>query len=236
MRTGYEHVLTIDGASGSGKTSLLRGLRRQFQCAAVELGPVVRAAAWLAEARNLSVQDTVAEMARLEAAGRMRIDAVLEEGLAASAVELDGSLLGVETFDGELGPALAATSLDASAMAWIHSLVAEALRGRQAALSAREAAARVCPTAALRIRLEAASAVREARKRRQLLRAGVRATWTDDRSLLGVPDDVHIVLDTTDLTEADVLGVVVRAAEERLRWKLRGPSEASPSLRSNAGL
>ena len=41
---------------------------------ALELGPVVRAVSWLAETRGMTIIDAVAELARLDASARLRID------------------------------------------------------------------------------------------------------------------------------------------------------------------
>jgi cytidylate kinase len=217
--TTFENIITIDGASGSGKTALLRGLSARFGCAAVELGPVVRAVAWLASNQRLGVADAIAVLVRLEATNRLRIDQPGSADLAASEVVLDGRPLRQQAFSGRLNEAVAAASLDSDVMRWIHGLVRESLRGRVALLSAREGASAVCPTAGLRIRLEASSAVRGARKRRQMIESGLRPVWVDDIRLLQRPDAVHAIIDTTSLGPTQVADLVAEMAQRRLGWK-----------------
>lgn len=223
--TGFEHVITIDGASGTGKTTLLRAFVERYDCVAIELGPVVRAVSWLAERKGVPVADAVALLARLQGQGRLRIDRPAAGELAASEIELDGLVLRQQIFSGSLAPALAAASLETEAMAWIHSLVRETVRGRRAIVSAREAARRVCPTAGLRIHLEAAEPVRATRKRRQLALCGVAGPWTDDAPLLGSPGPVHTVVDTTAIGPDELTDRVAAMAEEWLRWS---PAAATP--------
>ena len=109
-------------------------------------------------------------------------------------------------------------------MNWIHGLVRETLRGRAAAVSAREAARRVCPAAGLRIRLEADASERAVRKRRQLLASGVRGIFVDDASLIGPSDGVHAVVDTTGLHVNEVAQRVFRMVDSHLQWSYMPPS------------
>ena len=238
MHPGFEAVLTVDGASGTGKTTVLRALTERFACIAVELGPVVRTVSWLAHRRQLSVMDAVAELARLQAARRLRIDRPAAGLLAASEVELDGTVMRQNIFSGDLNAALSAASLDPDVMPWVHGLVREDLRGRAAALSAREAARKVCPTAGLQIRLEADPHVRRARKHVQLQEAGLRPVWLDDVRLLGPPATRQWVIDTTHLSPGDVADVVAERAGTVLGWQRRSSwDEPDPVtwLRSSPG-
>jgi len=219
MQTSFEQIVTVDGASGSGKTTLLRALAGRYDCTAIELGPVVRTVAWFAVTRRLSVIDAVAEMSRLASVGRVKIDRPAAGDLAASEVELDRLLMRQQIFSRRLNAAVTAVSLDAGAMAWIHSLVRTTVSGRRAVVSAREAARVVCPAAGLRIQLEASPQERRARKHRQLVQAGMQPNWLDDAQLLGSSEGVHWVVDTSRLSAEQVADVVGHRIERSLSWR-----------------
>jgi cytidylate kinase len=218
MFSGFQNVLTVDGASGTGKTTLLRSLAERYDCTSVELGPVVRTISWLVERRGLTVADAVAVLVGLNAKGALRIDRPGTGDLAASEIELGGKLLRQQIFSGWLGPATAATSLDREAMLWIHGLIRETVRDHRAAVSAREGASVLCPSAGLRLRLYASAAERANRKSVQLRRAGIRPGWIDDERLLGPATGVHAVIDTTSLTPGQVLSQVSLFVERHLGW------------------
>jgi cytidylate kinase len=218
MNDGFERILTVDGATGTGKTALLRALVARYDCMALELGPVVRAVSWLAETRSMTIADAVAELARADATARLRIDSPAAGNLAASEIELAGLPLRQQLFSGRLAAATAATSRDGEAMDWINGLVREKLRGSTAVVSAREAARCVCPTAGLRIRLEADARERAARKRRLLVDSGMPTIFVDDVSLVRPSDAVHVALDTTGLDAGEVAQRVFGLVDRHLHW------------------
>ncbi len=227
MRTGFENILTVDGATGAGKTTLLRALAKRYRCVAVELGPLVRTVSWLAERRRMTIADAVAQLALLDSQGRLCIERPAAGALSASEVEIDGVPLQQQIFSRRLAPATAATSLDATAMAWIHGFVRETLRGRTAVLSGREAARLVCPSAGLRIHLNADAVVRAERKRQQLVACGLRSAFVDDAVVIGAPTTAHISIDTTHLDASEVAQRIGAFAELRLGWNERRTAESA---------
>jgi CMP/dCMP kinase len=226
MRPDFQNVITVDGASGAGKTVLLRGLCARFGCAALEAGPVLRTLAWLSQHQALTTADAVTVMSRTQALGRLRIDRPGASELAASEVELDGLLMRQSAFSGALLPALVAASRETEIVLWTHTLVRETVRGRCAVISGRQAAESICPSAGLRVRLEASPQVRAERKGTQMLRAGLRGPWQDDASLLSPHPGVDLVIDTTRLSVEEVLHRVAGLAEARLHWRpIASPGE-----------
>jgi cytidylate kinase len=219
MRAGFQNVITVDGASGAGKTVLLCGLRARFGCTALEAGPVLRTLAWLSQHQALTTPDAVAVMARTQALGRLRIDRPGAGELAASEVDLDGLLMRQSTFSGALLPALVAASQDTEVVSWMQTLVRETIRGRHAAISGRQAAESIGPSAGLRVRLQASPQIRAERKRTQMLSAGLRGPWQDDAVLLPLDPAVDLAIDTTRLSIEDVLHRVASLAEARLHWR-----------------
>lgn len=222
MTTGFQHILTVDGPSGSGKTTLLAALSQRYGCLAIEIGPVVRAVAWFAELHDLTISDAVAAIAGFQTADRLQIDPS-RGTLAASEVSIAGHRIPDRVFGGELRPAIAATSLDADAMAWIFGLIRATVRDTAAIVSGREAAT-VCPGAGLSIRLEAAADVRAQRKERQLAVAGLGIGWVDDLPLLGAPLPRQIVIDTTDESRDAVARRTARRLERGPSWRPLRPT------------
>jgi cytidylate kinase len=234
--TGFEQVVTVDGASGSGKSTVLVALRERYGADATEFGPVVRTIAWWARQRRIPVVDAVALLARLDAGGKLSIAESPTGALAASEVVLAGAPMRQRVFSGALSDALAVASADAAAIAWVSGLVRARLRGRRAVLSGRQAADAICPEAGLRIRLEASSSIRATRKRSQLAAAGLRPHWIDDVRLLGPPRNVGLLIDTTDLNIDTLKDRVFREVESKLGWRPLPTNDAKPKLVLPSGL
>jgi hypothetical protein len=127
--------------------------------------------------------------------------------------------------------ALAATTADPAAVAWVSGLVRSRLRSRRSVLSARQAATSICPDAALRIRLDATASTRAKRKQIQLAAAGLRPHWVDDEMLLGLTRNVDLVIDTTTLSIDGLKRKVFDEVESRLGWRAIPVDE--PSARSS---
>jgi CMP/dCMP kinase len=215
----FNSIITVDGASGTGKTTLLRGLAERFDCTLLELGPLVRVAAWLSSRDRATTTDAIARLDSLRERGTLRIDRNAAGVLSATEVELDGLLPRQDSFSAALRDATTAVSSDPEAMSWVYALVRATLRGRRAVLSARDGAGSVCPEAPLRIWLEASPVVRGRRKRDQMIVAGLGARWVDDAVLLELPRRTDLILDTTLMTRSDVLAQVSSAIERRLGWR-----------------
>lgn len=221
MAGDFSQVLTVDGASGAGKTTLLMALERRYACRVVETGPVVRTVAWWAHHHRLPIADAVAAIARHQTAGRLRVSERGSADLAASEVVVAGAPMRQRIFSGAIAEALAVTSLDAEAMAWIYSLIRAQVVGGPAVVSGRHAGIDVCPSAGLHIRLEAEPAVRAARKMAQFAASGLRSAWRDDAWLLPRPVVGQVVLDTTGHSATEMQEQAFLLVERRLSWRPR---------------
>jgi cytidylate kinase len=217
----FNGILTIDGASGTGKTTLLHGIGDRFGCTVLELGPIVRSAAWLSSRDRTTTADAIARLDRFRERDVLRVDRVAAGMLSATEVELDGILPRQDSFSSALGDATVAVATHSEAMEWIYALVRATIRGRRAALSARDGASSVCHEAPLHICLEASPSARAARKRHQLQSAGLGGRWLDDAILCRWPERVNVMLDTTFMTTDEVLKHVSGAIERRLGWQPR---------------
>jgi cytidylate kinase len=221
----HSRVLTVDGASGSGKTSLLRRLAARYDVSILELGVLVRNVAAWADRKRVSAADAAAHFARLSQQGLLLVDNAPADAPVASVFSVSGEK--IAAVDRAWSRALAATSLDDSAMSLIDRTVAELISASAVAVSGRTVGLTVCPAAPLRVRLHARPAVRAERKRRQL---GPHEAWQDDARLLPPCAPGHIEIDTSDVDENYVADLVGVEAERRLGWRRR-PELAAEDLR-----
>jgi cytidylate kinase len=215
----FEAVLTVDGATGSGKSRLLRELANRYGCETIELGLVVRTVAWLAERERSTAADAVARLAVLSRRGDFRLISSSTAGVTASEVLFHGQSQLDEVLGPRLGLATAAVSSDQDAMAWVHSFVRELARGKRAAISGRRAGVAACPQAGLKIRLEASWATRRARKALQRNDFRLGFAVVDDAAILPGRGSDQISVDTDELEVAEMVEAVSALAEERLGWR-----------------
>jgi cytidylate kinase len=216
---GYGHVVTVDGASGTGKTSLLLALASRYRCRAVEIGPIVRLVGWLAARDGVPVSTAVASLAVLDRAGYLDIAAPGGAAYAASDVVLLGAETSKTAFSAISDRALASVSSDTDALSWIFALVQQNVFGLAAIVSGRQVAHRIGLGAGLRIRLDASVGERARRKQRQILRAGRDDVWRDDSYLVvGPTTGAQVTIDTTTLSPDAVADIAGAEIERRLGW------------------
>lgn len=227
---GFASVLTIDGATGSGKSQLLRHLSQRYGCEAIELGLVVRTIAWLAARERSTVSGAVAALAALSREGKFALSVSPWAQLAACDVFVFGENQLAEILDHRLGPAVAAASLDRDAMRWVHTFVRELARDNIAVVSGRHAGSEACPAAGLKIRLEADWRTRRERKLSLYRREGTALTMADDADLLVEPSSDQLCIDTGDLTSGQLAQRVAQLVEERLGWQPRAATVPPPLL------
>ncbi len=227
---GFASVLTIDGATGSGKSQLLRHLSQRYGCEAIELGLVVRTIAWLATRERSTVSGAVAILAALGREGKFALGVSPWTQLAACDVFVFGENRLDEILDPRLGSAVAATSLDRDAMHWVHAFVRELARGSVAVISGRHAGSEACPAAGLKIRLEADWRTRRERKLSLYRREGAVLAMADDADLLAEPASDQLCIDTGELSAGQLAERVAGLVEERLGWRPRAALAPPPVL------
>ena len=226
----FEAVLTIDGATGSGKSRLLRGLARRYGCETIELGLVVRTVAWLAMREQRTAADAVAKLAALSRNGDFELISSTNSEVAASQVLLGGRSRLNDVLGPHLAPATAAVSMDENAMDWVHSYVRELARGKQAAISGRRAGSAACPDAGLKIRLEASWGTRRARKSTQREDLGLRFAVINDAAILPNLEADQLSIDTDGLDANEMVARVSNLVEQRLGWSETSRHSAHPLI------
>ena len=219
----YRDVVTIDGASGSGKSGAMLKLGRSYGALPIEFGPLMRTVAHLARRDRFTVLDAAALLARLDNGGSVQLANESVGGLAASEISINGLPYRQAVFAASINEALSAASSTAPIIDLLATMVRTRIAGRRVLLSGRQAATIVCPSAGLKICLTARSEVRGRRKFAQLRGAGLRPAWQDDVALVAPASHFDLVIDTTYLTPEVVARTIGCAAEQRLGWRQLRP-------------
>ena len=206
-------LIAIDGAAGSGKTTLGRGLARELGLPYINTGLMYRALTARALSSGISVENGPA-LAAL--AGDI-------------AFTVDGS--GTLAIDGrEPEPSLTSPEVEASVSAVSrHSEVRAVLRAVQrrmgesgAVMEGRDIGSVVFPDAELKIFLEAAASERAARRvserggDEQLAAELASRDAQDSKVVAHVPSDDAVVIDTSSKDIEDVLSVALALVRERV--------------------
>lgn len=217
----YRDVVTIDGASGSGKSGAMLTLGRDYGALPIEFGPVMRTVAYIAHQRRFTALDAAVLLARLESNGAVQLANESVGGLAASEISIEGLPYRQVIFASNVNEALATASAAAPIIELLAAMVRARIANRRVLLSGRQASTLVCPGAPLKICLTARSDVRGRRKIAQLRGAGLRPHWKDDVALVAPLSRFDLVIDTTYLTPDTVARTIGRAVEQRLGWRPR---------------
>jgi cytidylate kinase len=218
----FDRVLTVDGASATGKTELLRGLHSRFGCTVLEVGVLFRTVAWLVHARRVSATVALGFLDRSIHQGTLALGYAGDSHIAATSVVLSGQDVTDLVMDRLPDSLIAYVSRDERTVAWVYAQVRRLVAGEAAAVSGRHVALHVCPEAGLRLRLEADFAERRRRKLHQIRCRDPLGTWLDDAVLLGNVDGATQTIDTTVRSASAVLDLVAAQSRSVLGWSESG--------------
>jgi cytidylate kinase len=215
-------VIAIDGPAGSGKSTVARGVAEALGLPTLDTGAMYRSVALAALDAGVDLADGEAVAAT---ARRARID--LEDGT----VKLDGRDVSAEI----RGPVVTAAVSQVSSHPPVRAVLVERQRAWVAehgggVVEGRDVGTVVLPDAPLKVFITARDEIRAARRQRDET-AAARAVHVDDvrqalagrdaaDSTLGRatrPEDAApdaIVLDTSDVTAAEIIAEVVARAEQ----------------------
>lgn len=216
-------VIAMDGPSGSGKSSVSKGVARALGLRYLDTGAMYRAMTWWMLAQGVPVEDADAVAAR---AG----EPVLELGTdpAAPAIAVDGVDVSGPVRTREVTNAVSAVSSVPAVRRRLVELQREIIGEGGIVVEGRDIGTVVAPDAPVKIYLTASEEARARRRARDLTAdpaATVAVTQAEqarrDRldstrkaSPLAKAEDAAEI-DSTELTLAEVVRAVVRLAEER---------------------
>ena len=215
-------IIAIDGPAGAGKSTIASRLARKLGYANLETGAMYRALALKAIEWDISFDD---EAALLDLAEKSRIK--LEPSVGGNRVLLDGKDVSARIRERDVSEAASRVSVHPKIREWMVARQRELGTGGGVVMEGRDIGTKVFPDADLKIFLDADPVVREQRRLDQQkikgpsaqniateLRERDRRDRTRATSPL-VPADGAVVIDSTNLSEDEVLQRIEEAARQK---------------------
>ncbi|MGA9526826.1 MAG: (d)CMP kinase [Terriglobales bacterium] len=219
-------IIAIDGPAGAGKSTIASRLARKLGYVNLESGAMYRALALKAIEWDASFED---EAALLKMAQDSRI--ALEPTIAGNRVLLDGRDISARIRDRDVTEGASKVSVHPAVRAWMVARQRELGLGGGVVMEGRDIGTMVFPDADLKIFLDADPVIREQRRLDQQkirgapaesIAAELRERDRRDRTRAASPllaADDAIVLDSTHLSEDEVVDRIERLADEKLAAK-----------------
>ncbi len=217
-------IIAIDGPAGAGKSTIASRLARKLGYVNLESGAMYRALALKAIERDVSFDDE-ASLVKLAEDSRIQ----LEPTVGGNRTLLDGRDVSARIRERDVTEAASRVSVHPAVRAWMVVHQRELGGGGGIVMEGRDIGTKVFPDADLKIFLDADPVVREQRRLQQQqakgeVEASVAAELRErdrrDRTrsvspLVAAPDAV--VIDSTAMSEDDVLARVEDLAQKKLR-------------------
>ena len=222
-------IIAIDGPAGAGKSTIASRLARKLGYVNLESGAMYRALALKAIEWDVSFED---EAALVELARNSRIQ--LEPSLGGNRVLLDGRDVTTRVRETDVTEAASRVSVHPKVREWMVARQQEMGAGGGVVMEGRDIGTKVFPHADVKVFLDADPLVREQRRLAQQHLKGKAAEATAaelrerdrrDRARAAsplVPAPDSLILDSTDLSEDEVLSKVEEAVNQRLEAATRG--------------
>jgi len=222
-RTSRKLIIAIDGPAGAGKSTIASRLARKLGYTNLESGAMYRALALKAIEWDVSFEDEPALRKLAEGA-----HITLEPTLGGNRVLLDGKDVSIRIRDRDVTEAASRVSVHPAVRAWMVARQQDLGKGGGVVMEGRDIGTHVYPHADLKVFLDADPVVREQRRldqnkikgpSAQSMAAELRERDLRDRTraaspLVAAPD--AMVIDSTNLTEDEVLHRIEKAVEEKL--------------------
>jgi CMP/dCMP kinase len=220
---GRKLIIAIDGPAGAGKSTIASRLARKLGYTNLETGAMYRALALKAIEWDASFDD---EPALLNLAQRSRIK--LEPSLGGNRVLLDGKDVSARIRERDVSEAASRVSIHPKVRAWMVERQRELGVGGGVVMEGRDIGTKVFPDADLKIFLDADPVVREQRRldQQKIKGASAQATAAELREREKrartratsplVPAEDATIIDSTNLSEDEVLRRIERLVEQKL--------------------
>ncbi|MFC4007439.1 (d)CMP kinase [Nonomuraea purpurea] len=230
-------VVAMDGPSGSGKSSVSRGVARALGVRYLDTGAMYRAMTWWMLQQGVDLADPAAIAARC---AEPRIESGTDPD--GSAIHVDGVDVAGPIRQADVTGAVSAVSAVPEVRARLVALQREIIGGGDIVVEGRDIGTVVWPSATLKVYLTASAEARARRRSAEVTGSTVEAQQaamatrdkldsTRKADPLSVADGA-IELDTTELTLEEVIAEVLRLVAKRRSSE--GDSE-SDELRSGSG-
>jgi CMP/dCMP kinase len=216
-------IIAIDGPAGAGKSTIASRLARKLGYVNLESGAMYRALALRAIEWDASFDD---ESALLEMAQNSRI--MLERTVGGNRVLLNGKDISARIRDRDVTEAASRVSVHPQVREWMVARQREMGIGGGVVMEGRDIGTKVFPDADLKIFLDADPVIREQRRLdqqkvkgapAQAMAAELRERDRRDRTRAASPlvaAEDAVVIDSTSLSEDQVLSQIEQLVEQRL--------------------
>jgi len=217
-------IIAIDGPAGAGKSTIASRLARKLGYINLESGAMYRALALKAVEWDVSFDD---EPALVNLAHNSRIQ--LEPSLGGNRVLLDGREVSHRVREPDVTEAASRVSVHPGVREWMVARQQEMGAGGGVVMEGRDIGTKVFPTADVKVFLDADPVVREQRRMKQqqitagaaaqAMAAELRQRDRRDRTRATsplVPASDALILDSTQLSEDEVLKRVEEVVQQRL--------------------
>src|ERR1700678_1592713 len=222
-------IIAIDGPAGVGKSTIASRLARKLGYVNLESGAMYRALALRAIEWDVSFED---EGALLKLAQDSRIK--LESPLGGNRVLLNGKDISARIRERDVTEAASRVSVHPKVREWMVARQREMGVGGGVVMEGRDIGTKVFPDADLKVFLDADPVIREQRRldqqrvkgpSAQTIAAELRDRDRRDRTRAASPlvaAQDAVVLDSTSLSEDDVLSRILELVEQRLGRNAEG--------------
>lgn len=217
--------IAIDGPAGAGKSSIARAVSKELGFIYVDTGALYRAVGLYAIKNNIDTKDSEGVTAMLS---NVSVELKFSDG--EQCVFLNGSDVSADIRFPEASMAASNVSAIPSVRTFLFDLQRKIASENNCIMDGRDIGTVVLPNASLKIFLTASPEARAKRRYDELVAKGTDVDYNDVLADLNERDyqDTHreiaplkpaedsVILDTTDLTFAEVQAEIKKLAEERL--------------------